>query len=283
MPLTRRTDEGGTSPPQGSRAASEAYSPYSVDWRFLPERLLFLKDLVRHHVVRLNNAVARSPALSPLWVETIGKRTLSAILAADVLFIHVPKTGGTSISRILYGRNLPHFTAEFYRTVFGKALAHTPTFAVMRHPVQRLMSCYRFTICGGTEIMASNRYERMRLKGLDSFPAFVDFLIDAAERQYPLPSTFHPQSAFIADADNRVLVDRLFCLDDEGRLPAALNDYLGVENIPRLNATQTVAVALTSETEAKIRSLYGADFELYDRLAADGGSAEIKGRFISRA
>jgi hypothetical protein len=248
--------------------AAASYSPYSVDWRFLPERLLFVKDLLRHHVVRANNAVARS-------------RTL--ILGAKVLFIHVPKTGGTSISKVLYGRNLPHFTAEFYRAVFGAALADTPTFAVLRHPVQRLMSCYRFTVCGGTEIMASNRYERLRLRGLESFPAFVDFLVDARRRNYPLPSTFHEQATFILDADDHVLVDRLFCIDQQGRLPDALHDYLGVGVIPRLNATTPMAMTIPPETEAGIRSLYGRDFALYDLLAARNGSVEMRDQVIEAA
>lgn len=259
----------------------EAYAPYTVDWRFLPEELLVLKDWIRHHIVRLNNAAARSPTFSRVWADTIGKRTLADVLRARVLFVHVPKTGGTSISKIVYGRNLPHFTAEFFDAVFGDALAGTPSFAVLRHPMLRLMSCYRFTISGGTEIMASNRFERRRLGGLESFPAFVDFLYGCRDRLQSLPSTFHPQASFVLDKKSTVMVDRLFALDETGRLPAELHRFLGVGDIPRLNATHPAELTITPDVNAKIRELYKVDFELFDLLSQAGGQAQMRGRVIS--
>jgi hypothetical protein len=253
------------------------YSPYSVDWRFLPEEMLLLKDYFRHHVVQLNNLLATSRSFSPLWTATIGQRTLNSILAAKVLFIHIPKTGGTSICKVLYGRNLPHFTAEFHYNAFSTFIAGIPSFSVMRHPVQRLVSCYRFTVAGGTDIMASSRFERLRLRGLESFETFVDFLFEARGRLSRLPNTFHDQSAFVLGRDGQVLTTRLYCLDEKGQPPAELVRSLGVASIPRLNATKPTPVTISSETEAKIRQLYARDFEIYDRLAASGGFADMKG------
>src|SRR5579859_3082980 len=55
------------------------YSPYAVDWRFLPEEILVIKDFLRYHLANGSNYVARTKMLSPLWVATIGMNVARAV------------------------------------------------------------------------------------------------------------------------------------------------------------------------------------------------------------
>ena len=157
----------GSAEPRLADRRPRPYSPYAVDWRFLPDTLLLSKDFIRHHLAQGSNTLAATATLRPLWVATIGRNIAQAVRGAQVLFVHVPKTGGTSVSKVLYGRNLPHYTARFWYSTFRDSVADLPSFAVVRHPVERLISAYKMALAGGTDIVAYSRYDRGRLRGLE--------------------------------------------------------------------------------------------------------------------
>ncbi len=253
------------------------YAPYAVDWRFLPEPLLFAKDLARHHLVDISNATARNDALNPIWVATLGRGALQAVLAAGVLFIHIPKTGGTSIAKLLYRRNLPHYTAAFWNLVYGQRIRRLPSFAVVRHPVDRMLSAYRMAVQGGTEVMAYSRYWRARLKGLESFESFVDHLYDSRGAAHRLPLDLQPQARFVVGADGDIMVDRLFCLDRRTGLAPELRRWLGAADIPHINSARAQPVAITREAHRKIRDIDEGGYALYEQVAAKGGWIESRG------
>jgi hypothetical protein len=254
------------------------YSPYAVDWRFLPDEILWLKDFVRHYLATGSNTMARTEVLSPLWVETIGRNIAKAVTDAGMLFVHIPKTGGTSISKVLYHRNLPHYTARFWYGTFGRTVADFPSFSVIRHPVERLVSTYKMALAGGTDIVAYSRYCRWRLRGLESFEAFVDHLFDNRERLTDFSLDFHEQAGFVLDQGGRVIVDRLFALDARHGLPGELGRWLAIPAMPHLNATRPLPLDVSRTACRKIGQIYWRDFELYHHLVASGGVADMRGR-----
>ena len=253
------------------------YSPYAVDWRFLPEEALFVKDFVRYHLVHISNLMASS-RYSTLWVKTLGSRISESIQTAKVLFVHIPKTGGTSISNVLYGRNLPHYTAAFWLETFGASVSGVPSFSVVRDPVERLVSAYKMARAGGTDIVAYSRFWRARLRGLHSFDAFVDHVFENRHKVTALPLDLRPQSMFIVDGAGAVLVDRLFTLNSRRGLPPQLSRWLAVPSIPHLNTTSSHKVEVTTATRRKIEELYHTDFEIYECVGVEGAMADIKGR-----
>jgi len=258
-------------------ASGRPYAPYAVDWRFLPEEALMAKDCLRHVLVEGSNTIARTPWLSAAWASTLGRRPATAVRKAGVLFVHIPKTGGTSISKVLYRRNLPHYTARFWRAVFGPGIARLPSFAVVRHPAERLMSAYRMAVNGGTDIVAYSRFWRSRLRGLSSLESFVDFVSDQQGHWEDLPLDLWDQGAFILDAGGGVMVDRLFSLDGRNGLSAELGQWLSAGPIPHLNATPPSPGSATAAVCAKIVRIYERDFALYDAIVARGGCADLRG------
>lgn len=256
-----------------NRRGAESYQPYAVDWRFLPEPALLAKDFVRYYLTAALNGAAGLPFLRQLWAETVGRRTISAIISAKLLFIHVPKAAGTSVSQRLYGRNLPHYTAEFYFKTFPHALRGVPSFAILRDPVERAVSAFRYLRSGGTPLIAVDRYQLSRLRGLETFDSFVDFLHQNRTRILSLIGTIHPQSHFVCDPQGRVLVDRLCCLQGENGLPRELTDWLGLESLPRLNASEPTTVEVSPAARRKLLEIYSLDHQLFEAVSARGGFA----------
>jgi hypothetical protein len=259
-------------PKEGPR---KHYKPYPIDWRFLPESLLILKDFGRYHLSNASNAMAVRRGLSRLWLASLGRRTLRSISHAGILFIHVPKAGGTSISQCLYGRNLPHYSASFYRTVFPRDVAGLPSFAVIRHPVERLVSTCAFLHDGGTDVIACDRFDRRRTGDLTSIDSVVDRLYAERADLSVLPRTFQRQSDYILGNDGRVMVDRLFSLDSANGFAPELGRWIGHPTIPRINSTRSSHFAVSEESRSKLGEIYAQDFALYRGIVANGGHLEF--------
>lgn len=255
----------------------EKYKPFSVDWRFLPDPILLAKDYVRYHLANASNSIANTPKLRKLWVKTLGRGPLKAVQSAEMLFIHAPKTGGTSVSKVLYGKNLPPYSVEFWLKVFGSAVYNIKSFSIVRHPVDRVLSVYKMALNGGTDIMAYSRFSQYNLKGLESFDSFIDNIANQISDGSVLPLELQNQSALILSREGKILVDRLFALDSQRGFPRELTRWLSVEKLPHLNAANPNLVAISKETRNKILEIYARDLAIYDILASKGGFADLKG------
>lgn len=249
----------------GNVDSAGRYRPYAVDWRFLPEPLLFAKDILRHFLVKTGNAAAIWPLTNRVWAVTFGQRTLNSLRKSSILFIHIPKTAGTSICYCLYGRNLPHYTLAFYQAAFGDHIKGFPSFSILRDPVERLRSNYRFLKTGGTDIIATSRFDTKRLNAAGSFDAFVASIEDNP-RLLDDVVFLRPQAQFVTNTAGVVEVDRLYAIDGDGKLPQSLTDWLGLDQIPRLNSSHVAIEPLTDIMRDKIRQIYHEDCILYDRV-----------------
>jgi hypothetical protein len=241
--------------------AQGRYKPYLVDWRFLPEPALLAKDTVRQGIVDLGAALAEFRLTRPVWRRAFRSAMVPPVLAAGRLFIHIPKTGGTSICASLYGRNLPHATASFWRKMYGAEVAGVPSFAVLRDPFERLRSAYQFIKYGGTDVIAVSRYDMFRLRDTDTFDRFVEFL-HRRPKLLTTITTLRSQTDFVCDAYGNAMVDRLFRME-EGRMPEDLNRWLGIEALPRLNRSSTEPIKMSKSTVSRIEQLYAQDLALF--------------------
>ncbi len=276
-PPHRKPVSSRASLPSGYERRTQNYSPYAIDWRFLPENALLAKDLVRHYLVYFSNSAANSKFLSPVWRNTLGLGPANAVKSAKILFIHIPKTGGTSIAQVLYGKNLPHYTAQFWNFTYGDSVGKIPSFSMVRHPVNRLVSAYKMAVFGGTDIMAYSRFSRMKLRGLDSLESYVDYIFDNRTQIGRLPLELHDQASFILNEEGVVVVDKLFILNDQSGIPIELYQWLSIKSIPHLNATAPLSVSLNRKTRDKIEQIYSLDMQIYHALKKIGSVSSLKG------
>src|SRR5262249_51651527 len=61
-----------------------------------------------------------------------------------VIFIHIPKCGGTSITSLLYGNSPWHFSAQQVRNINRDKFETCYRFSIVRNPWARLYSIYRY-------------------------------------------------------------------------------------------------------------------------------------------
>ena len=117
------------------------------------------------------------------------------------VFIHINKTGGSSIEKAL---NLPleHKTAiEKIRKMGRKRWNSRFTFAVVRNPWDKVVSHYHYRVQTGQTGMGDKHI---------SFPEWVKRAYGAQDpRYYDKPRMFMPQIDWIADSKGNILVDKI--------------------------------------------------------------------------
>lgn len=200
-------------------------------------------------------------------------------------FIHIAKTGGTSITAayephmvfndvVLGGTVMGERLQDQYRRRFAlhkhsgaraiidaagaEAFARAYTFAVLRDPVDRMVSLYRW-LRGGPAGGHPLRDVALA-NGLEAFATIA--------RQ-----SFTPQAAQVK-VNGIVAVTRLYRFDELARSWAAVAAMLGIDApIPHSNESKAAPVEVSPAARAVIEASYAEDLALYrglPRLQAAG-------------
>lgn len=210
------------------------------------------------------------------------------------VFVHVPKSAGTSVTSVLSRLSTPldievggsqfgeavqsafqkrhgiskHSTARELRASLGEQTwMRFTSFGVVRHPLSRLASAYRFIRQWDAP---GNKYR----EAMSAFETFEDFLAsDIWIDEDGVDRMFRPQAFWLADANrNELLVDhvcKVETLDDDLR---RILGSLGVkpsllpEAVPRLNTTDgaTEQFDLAPELLERVRQRYARDLSMFD-------------------
>jgi len=193
------------------------------------------------------------------------------------LFVHVPKTAGSSITS-----TLKEFSVPKNRTLTRRLTSHLPfaenaayvylrthdtavharkklgaiqfnalfKFAVVRNPYSHAASYYRFLR------QRPNHPHHEKIKSM----TFIEFLEDRANTRKRIDQSF-----YVSDASGNIIVDRLLrfenlafefsCLCDELDIPAL--------DLPKRNITVEMESAATYCTKSRnlVESIYKRDFE----------------------
>lgn len=180
------------------------------------------------------------------------------------IFIHVPKSAGLAVSKVLYG-NLGggHKTLNGYMKIFEPAeLLDYFKFAFVRNPYDRLVSAYEFLRQGGITKKDKEFFERE----LSQFSSFRDFVKGwLTERSVWRGVHFKPQYHFVCDPANKLYLDFL------GRFERLETDFeyvalrLGVSAaLPKTNssARKSYEKYYDDETREIVSVVYRRDFEV---------------------
>ncbi len=189
----------------------------------------------------------------------------SHIRERGILLIRIPRTASVSLSLAVYGRviGIPHRTALFYRKSDPILFANAVKFAVVRHPVERLLSAYYFLKQGGTDLAGPNVATRRIVQSFRTFEQFLlDYVKPNAKQLQTLDPTLHPQSSYVCDRSGEVIVENIFKLESM----APLVDFLatiGISGLEKRNTTNSNSHTLSSQLEREIFKIYEHDADLF--------------------
>lgn len=187
---------------------------------------------------------------------------------AGMIFIHVPKNGGTSVNNALYGRFMGHFTVDdielFHRSLF----ASLPSLALTRNPWARVYSAYRFARKGaemtdGARVKDPQKYQ---VKVFSTFESFVHDWLDGRDLTNE-DLIFRQQSDFILRRGGAIGVTRLGRLEEPESYLGWVEEVTGKPlNIPHLNRTSGATdyrAVYSSETRDLVARAYAQDVECF--------------------
>lgn len=200
------------------------------------------------------------------------RRRLAAFRNIGMLFIHVPKNAGMSVSQAIYGLQVKHATFRYYQMI-APDLADGPSFAVIRDPAARFLSAYAYARAGGSADNIVSAPFRREYRSMRTIDQALD-LLEAKKFPYDVDHIFRPQSWYLQDEAGRVGVRHLLGLAE---LDQWLRRVLEV-SVPHINRGPPSRERLTSAQIARLRRLYPQDFDLFERFitgslgspAADG-------------
>jgi hypothetical protein len=205
----------------------------------------------------------------PGWyppLDPILRRRLRRIRDAGVLFIHIPKNAGTSVSNILYGEPVFHPTIRYYQRVAGDLARELPSFAIWRHPVERFVSAYCYARTGGATRSPVARAFRKRYTAFQTLDDALDHVAESPSL-YDVDHIFRPQFWYVADGAGRIAVKNICMIDDLDR--AVAGDALpGLREIARLNRSRPMEISPTVAQLRRLQQLYPIDFAIYDALCS---------------
>lgn len=186
------------------------------------------------------------------------------------IFVHVPKCGGISVSRSLFGSLVgTHIAIKTFQIIYDEdEFQHYFKFTFVRNPWDRLVSAYHFLKNGGMteeDREWSNRY----LGPFENFETFV--------KQWVTPSNinswqhFKPQHRYIVDPRGNQAVDYV------GRFENLCSDFkqvattLGIDaEIAHHNKTEHpkkfcgYRSYYTEETKEIVAKVYRRDIEIFN-------------------
>lgn len=190
------------------------------------------------------------------------------------LFIHIPKTGGTAIEAYFQGLGFAsYFDPPSYRAVrpylrvppahydygFLSRLVNLDSlysFAVVRHPVRRMVSEYKWALEKTT--LAGP------MSGMD-FSTFIRRMFEQYKRdENTAAGHFKPQIRFVGDKVSKIFkyeagLDNVVArvLQDVGLA------FEGQPKLPVVNESSTRKVVPSQNDIALIREVYAEDFEAF--------------------
>jgi len=190
------------------------------------------------------------------------RNRIETIRRAGVLFVHIPKNAGTSISSLLYGHNMRHETIRYYRHIAPDL--RLPSFAIWRDPIDRFLSAYAFARNGGGRSVRLNPHFAERYTRFQTIDDALDH-IEQAPSPYALDYIFRPQSWFVCDDRNTLAIDHLFPMNALHALPRTIPALRG-HTIPHLNDSIRSTIPLTDRQISRLKTLYPNDYALKNAL-----------------
>jgi hypothetical protein len=180
------------------------------------------------------------------------------------LFIHIPKTAGTSILDALSIKFRHHSDYKTFKSANTQLFNQAYKFCFVRNPYDRLYSVYSYLIRGGAG-HTDNALTNYLQNNSKSFENFVEDVLDNhLMHTHPL---FKPQFSYICDFKFKIMVDFVGRFETLGQDVDTISDVIGRNiELPHLNSNKkdSFCNVYNEQTANKVYSLYQKDFELFN-------------------
>jgi len=188
----------------------------------------------------------------------------------ESIFIHIPKAGGISTIKSLYGEDangFGHPTYERFLRMYGKkSFNEYFKFTFVRNPWDRLLSAYNFLKKGGMNHMDQQFCDDV----LSSYDTFEQFVMEWVDRENVEGWVhFIPQYHYVYDKNKNLVIDFVGCFEQFEADFESIREKLGT-GIPlkHLNKTKdkkenNYRDAYTQEMTEKVAEVYKEDIELF--------------------
>ncbi len=193
------------------------------------------------------------------------RRSIRKYLKAGIVFVHIPKSAGTSVCNSLYGSRVGHFTLdELNQATDFSRVSDMPKISVVRDPAKRLYSSYKYAKNGGGSdgsISPNPAYESQQFRSFSSF--LSEWL--AFQELHKLDRIFWPQSSFLS-TDNSAL-DFVGKVEEMELAEEWLRDNYNADmEIPHLNRGQEIPAnssGISAENMRIIKGIYKMDYSRF--------------------
>lgn len=194
---------------------------------------------------------------------------------SGVVFIHVPKAAGTSVSDALYGRNIGHWSLSNLWDMYPHSMRAYRTCAVVREPVSRFVSAFHYLKKGGMNSY-DKAFSEKYLAQFNTAEQCALHLINGASKKAILEfEHFRTQVSWIVDAKLEKTADCVVAITQLNMLRKWLMHLTGTEyTFGKLNAITKSAndkETLSPHVRSGIEAIYASDVVLYNALVEKAG------------
>lgn len=194
------------------------------------------------------------------WLDC--QRAKSSWRSAKVIFIHVPKVAGFSLSTALYGKRLGHIRACDIKNNLPIEFDSCFKFAFVRHPVTRFFSAFSYLQENYDLLEGGPGLPPKEVAFLDPYE-FIDLWLSSCDISHS-NFIFRPQSDFIFDENDQLLVDTLYRYesfqDGISDLSLRIPSLRFIENLNR-SGSEKISYDFC-EIDRRLRLIYPRDYSL---------------------
>ena len=233
-------------------------------------------------------AAAATPAHSAAQHDCACSRLDQYLRATSgrLAFVHITKTGGTSIEHAFNLSGSCHSTANAMRSCDHSAFERALSFAIIRHPLDRAISLYDYTRGGGN----GSPNDRAKWRWVVDAGGFAQFVERFSSDQAVRDSHFRTQTDFVYH-NGELLVDALLCLEgiDDELLALQLREprlATILPSVPHLRVSRRSVDDFGLRLLRQLDRVFADDFQLWythcRRYAQNASRAERTPPFPSR-